>query len=132
MRKMIPDIKKIFECVGKEYGYESINAVWIASADFKLAWTRVGGRSIDFFVSDYLKDVDGFAVEETARDLMDRLCGGSGPGHRVYPEPLVNYLSSSEFRNAHIQTYLDRAGDVSEEYCHVDLDDCMARLADSG
>lgn len=130
---MIPDIKKIFECVGKEYGYESVNAIWMASADFKLAWTRVG-RSIDFFISDYLKDVDEFAVEETARDLMDRICGGpgSGPGLRVYPDSLVSRLTSPEFRRAHIQTYLDRAGDVSEEYCHVDLDDCMARLADSG
>lgn len=131
MREMIPDIKKIFECVGKEYGYKSINAIWMASADFKLAWTRAG-RNIDFFISDYLKDVDEFAIEETARALLERIGIGSGPGLRVYPEPLVNYLSSSEFRNAHIQTYLDRAGDVSEEYCHVDLDDCMARLADSG
>lgn len=131
MREMIPDIKKIFECVGKEYGYESINTVWIASADFKLAWTRVG-RSIDFFISDYLKDVDEFAVEETARELMDRICAGPGSGLKIYPDSLVRRLTSSEFRKAHIQTYLDRAGDVSEEYCHVDLDDCMARLADSG
>ena len=124
---MTADIQEIFERVGRDYEYMT-NAEWAKSRDLKVKWIR-SGRWIEFYVTDYLKDMDYVDLEELARMMFKRIIFGDGQG---YPEGMTEYITSQEFRERNVPIYLERCTEVYEGYNHISLDDSVARLLERG
>ncbi|MFA6803718.1 MAG: hypothetical protein WCR24_04400, partial [Candidatus Methanomethylophilaceae archaeon] len=62
-------LKESFRLVGKQYGYDNVDAEFVAFKEFKVKWQRSCGWA-DFQVSDYLVDAPREVIEGLARTLM--------------------------------------------------------------
>lgn len=97
------ELKQIAETVGKEYGYETIDAEFSAFADFKVRWER-GSKWISIMVSDYLSEAPSDIIEQLMVTIFRKI-----RGEQVgYPQDVKTYLDSEDFLGTAIPLYRHR------------------------
>jgi len=124
------NLGKIFEKVGKKYGYDSVKAEFVAYRDFKVKWTR-SYKWAEFQVSDYLTDAPDIVIEGLAKTLFERILQISvGP----YPQEMTDYITSPEFKKNKQPIYIRRTRGVTKSPVgeNKDLTDSLQRLKDMG
>ena len=125
---MTANIQKIFEAIGRKYDYPEVTATWDECRDLKVSWIRTS-TYIDIYIPDYLKGLESKDMKAMADLLFKRITMCS---QDPYPKNVVEYLTSQEFRDKNVPTYLKRTTRVSPGHNHVDLSDSVARLKDQG
>ncbi len=121
----------LFRSVGREHGYENVEARFYPFKEFKSTWCRSGGRA-EFKVSDYLKWADDAVLEDFARCLFGRI---SNKWRReVYTDRLRAWLQSDEFILRNRPIYLDRSRNLTLSPVGRDLDlrEMRSNLKDEG
>lgn len=118
----IETLTDAFATVGRQYGYEEIEARFAPLADAKIRWQRWSYRWIDFTVSDYLTDAPYEVFKELAEAIYSRIQGTGG----AYPQSLHDYL------RAHAddlkQTYIESR--LAEYPDHGHYDDLLNGMED--
>ena len=61
-----------FRTIGKKYGYDKVDAEFVAYRDFKVRWTR-SYKWADFQVSDYLMDAPSVVYDGLAEALFSNV-----------------------------------------------------------
>ena len=108
-------LTKIFSDIGKKHDYERVNANFEPYADFKVKWER-SYRWAEFHVSDYLADAPEDVIEALAETMFARICGqGPAPGEPVYPIPMLEYITSQDFRDKYREIWTFRHNAVFEK-----------------
>jgi len=102
-------LTEIFAAVGKKYGYETVNAEFMAFREFKCTWQR-SYKWIDFRISDYLEDAPKTVLEELATTLLQKIRGDDF----TVNTKLKKYVTTKAFRDKHYKTYIDRCTDYEE------------------
>ena len=127
----IEDLRRIFSKVGKKYGYDKVDAEFVAYRDFKVRWTR-SYKWIDFQISDYLESAPEKVYEQLADTLFKRISGAFG--EQGYPKEMNDYITSDEFRNKYQSVYVRRSRNIKRtaEGEHKDLNESLARLKEDG
>ena len=100
---------EIFAAIGKKYGYETVNAEFMAFREFKCTWQR-SYKWIDFRISDYLEDAPKTVLEELATTLLQKIRGDDF----TVNTKLKKYVTTKAFRDKHYKTYIDRCTDYEE------------------
>ncbi len=124
-------LKEIFGRVGREFGYEPVDAYYTDFRDLKVKWylTRYSS-SIVFTVSDYLRDAPDEILEKLATTLCRRIAGKRSR----YPKVLEKWITSEDFRRANRPLYLERCdkplGTAEGEFRN--LQDSADRIAAMG
>ena len=123
------ELTNIFQHVGAEYGYKTVNAEYLAVKDFKVRWQR-SYDWIDFRVSDYLEDAPEEVLEGLARNLFDRITGKG----TVFSTALKEWVTRPEFCQQKQKIFLERSQYVlnTAEGEHKNLNDSLKRLQDAG
>ena len=124
-------IADIFEAVGKEHGYGTIRARYVALRDFKVRWTRVANKDwADFEVSDYIKGAQPDMIASLAESIFSKMEGRTVP----YSEELSRWALSYDFIEAKQPIYISRCRGLTETTkgkCK-DLDASFDRLVAMG
>ena len=90
--------------IGKLYGFDNISVKFSEFADVKVNWIR-GYKTIQFEISDYLQDAPDFVIEDILYNVLDKI---DGVRPKEFSPDTREYLLSSEFNNANIDSYLSR------------------------
>ncbi len=96
-------LKEIFSEVGKKYGYDSVNAEFMAFREFKCRWQRTYGWA-DFRVSDYLDDAPANVLESLAESLFKRITGKDD----TFSPELRTWVTDPSFHALKQDVYLSR------------------------
>lgn len=122
-------LKESFKAIGKEYGYENVDAEFASFKELKIKWQRAKGRA-DFKISDYLIDADKEVLDEIARTLFSRISGSDAR----YPETMSRWMTSSDFIEKKQPIYLKRSRNItrSTKGNKRDLVDSYDRLIKMG
>jgi hypothetical protein len=120
----------IFEDVGADFGFDTVNAEFCAYADVKVRWVRQA-KIISFTVTDYLEDAPEEVIEDIARRIMCRIRSDDCP---QYSDTTNQYFTSQEFVERNQTTYLERKSFLSEgsKGKHRDIQDSYERLMSAG
>lgn len=124
------NLGKIFEKVGKKYGYDKVGAEFVAYRDFKVKWTR-SYKWAEFQVSDYLTDAPDTVIEGLAKTLFERIAGISID---PYPKEMTDWITSPEFKKNKQPIYVRRSRNITRSPAGEikDLRDSLQRLKDMG
>jgi len=115
----------IFREVGKEYGYENVDADFSAFREIKIKWQRSYGKA-EFKISDYLNDAPEDVFRGVAETLFKKISGQDVNG---YPQCMVDYLASEEFLTAKRPKYLARIRNTNHQGGqHKSLTDSIERV----
>ena len=119
-------LKESFGTVGKKYGYDKVDAEFVAYRDFKVRWTR-SYRWADFQVSDYLMDAPSAVLDGLAETLFSRI---SGMESRPYTPEMTGWITSEDFTLRKQPVYVRRSRNITRSYegKHKDLRDSLERL----
>jgi len=124
-----PCLQELFSSIGREYGFDIVNAAYCYESDLKIAWKRCGS-SIDFWVCDYLRDapediMSSLAVTMYRKMMVDTDC--------QYPENVISYLDSDCFVKKNQEKYLNRQNGLIPYHngFHKDLRESYERLMDA-
>lgn len=98
------ELRNIFQHVGAEYGYKTVNAEYLAVKDFKVRWQR-SYDWIDFRASDYLEDAPEEVLEGLARNLFDRIAGKG----TEFSTALKEWVTRPEFCQQKQKIFLERS-----------------------
>jgi len=98
-------LRETFAKVGAGYGFETVNAQYVAFKDFKVRWQR-SYKWADFQVSDYLADASANVIEGLARSLFRRIVGEDEDG---YSQELCDWVTSPQFYEIKQQVFLRRS-----------------------
>jgi hypothetical protein len=122
-------LSETFRAVGKEYGFDDVNAEFAAFKEFKIKWQRSRGRA-DFKVSDYLKGAGQGVTEGIARSLFSKISGRD----TGYPEEMSDWVTSDAFVRNKQPIYLRRSRNLtlSTKGEARDLVDPCRRLKEAG
>jgi hypothetical protein len=123
-------LRTTFKEVGKEYGFDKVEAEFVAFKEFKVRWQR-SYKWADFKVSDYLADAPPEVIEGIARIIFSRI---SGSGSKEYPKNMEEWLTNCEFAKANRPTYLRRSRNLTgsaKGKCR-DLTESYNRLVEQG
>ncbi len=123
-------MKESFRLVGKEFGYDSVDAEFVAFREFKVRWQR-SYKWASFKVSDYLMDAPEEVIEALARTLFGKIAGK----HDVpYSEEMIAWATSKDFVKYKQPVYLRRSRGITKSPKGEvrDLEESMARLANAG
>ena len=99
----------IFAAVGKKYGYDTVNAEFMAFREFKCTWQR-SYKWADFRVSDYLEDAPKTVLTELAESLFKKIRGDE----YTTSQKLRKHVTTKTFRDKHYKTYISRCTDSVE------------------
>ena len=102
-------LTEIFAAVGEKYGYETVNAEFMAFREFKCTWQR-SYKWADFRISDYLEDAPEDVLSELADTLFRKIRGDEYSSS----QELKKYVTTKEFRDNHYKTYISRCTDYEE------------------
>ncbi|MCK9323341.1 MAG: DUF45 domain-containing protein [Candidatus Methanomethylophilaceae archaeon] len=102
-------LRTTFAEVGKEYGFEKIEAEFMAFKEFKVRWQR-SYKWAEFKVSDYLADAPLEVLKGLARSLFSRIMG---QGEENYSESMVEWITSPEFSTYKQPVYLRRSRNIT-------------------
>lgn len=105
-------LKESFRLVGNEYGYENVNAEFVAFKEFKVKWQR-SYKWADFQVSDYLMDAPKEVIEGLARTLMAKIAGSE---KRPYSEEMCQWVTADEFAKFKQPIYIRRSRDLARTH----------------
>lgn len=105
-------LKNIFEEVGKKYGYDTVNAMFMAFADFKCRWQRSYSWA-DFTISDYLVNAPAEVLGDLAECLFSKFQGDD----REFSKEFKDFVTSEEIYGKWKDTFLLRkmAEEVKDE-----------------
>ena len=119
-------LKESFRLVGKQYGYDNVDAEFVAFKEFKVKWQRSCGWA-DFQVSDYLVDAPREVIEGLARTLMSKIAGSE---QIPYSDDMCQWVKSNEFVKLKQPIYVRRSRDLAKthEGRVRDLDEAFQRL----
>lgn len=118
-------LSEIFSAVGKEYGYETVSAVFSNFRDFKVRWQR-SYKWADFKVSDYCESMSEDAMRGLATTLFERIYGNDVP----YSDKMAEEVMDDSFSKKHQRTYIKRAKTITGTTVgnNHNLADSVARL----
>ena len=102
-------LREIFRTVGKEYGFEDVDAEYMATKEFKIKWTRSRGRA-DFRVCDYLEDAEEKVIEGVAKTLFSKISGRD----LEYPDELTEWMTKESFVRSKQPVYLRRSRNLTK------------------
>lgn len=119
-------VASIFGEVGSQYGFSSVSATFINDPDLKISWIRTG-RSIQFRVSDYLRNAPEFAIYSLADSTFQRMT--SDPTVQ-YGKDFTDYLGSKQFLEDNRILYKGRNRGFHQP--DQRLMDSIARLQEKG
>ena len=122
-------LRESFRTAGKEYGFDDVNAEFVAFKEFKIRWQRSHGKA-DFRVSDYLSGAGREMLEGIARALFSRISGCE----MGYPEEMREWVASESFIKKKQPVYIRRSKTLtrSPKGEHRDLRDSYRRLTEAG
>lgn len=103
-------LTEIFDEAGRKLGFEKINAQFREYRDFTIKWRRQG-KTMDFYVTDYLSDAPRMIMEEVAEKVLADLTGKE----MDYPRNVSKWLGDKMFIDRHRETYLSRWEGISED-----------------
>ena len=96
-------LTEIFAAVGNEYGYDSVNAEFMAFSEFKVTWQR-SYKWADFRVSDSLENAPEPVLTELAESLFKKIRGDeSAPS-----KELRKFVTAKTFASEHRPIYIAR------------------------
>ncbi|MDD4185290.1 MAG: hypothetical protein PHX75_01435 [Candidatus Methanomethylophilaceae archaeon] len=123
-------LKESFRRVGKEFGYDNVDAEFVAFREFKVRWQR-SYKWASFKVSDYMMDAPGEVIEALARTLFGKIAGKEDV---PYSEEMIAWSTSKDFVKYKQPVYLRRSRGLTRSPKGVvrDLEDSMSRLVDAG
>jgi hypothetical protein len=123
-------LSAIFREVGKEYGYDSVEAEYVAFREFKVRWQR-SYKWAEFKVSDYISDAPPEVTEALARSLFSKIVGGD---MIPYSDDMCQWVLSDDFVRAKQPVYLRRSRGITKSDLgkFKDLGASMARLQEMG
>lgn len=121
---------EIFSEIGKEFGFENVQAEFVAFKEFKVKWQR-SYKWADFRVSDYLEDAPDDVIRGLCRSLFSKIVGSD---EEPYPETMCQWVTSDDFVKYKQPTYVKRCRNMirSSEGKHKDLRDSYERLMKDG
>ena len=122
-------LKEIFSHVGKEYGYDNVEAEFMVFTDLKVRWQRTY-RWADFKVSDYLEDAPEPVLIGLAHSLFSKIKGESDG----YSQTLVDWVTRPEFSRSKAHIYMERNRNLcrTPSGSSKDLRDAYDRLIGAG
>ncbi len=124
-------LENALELIGKDYGFDGIEARFYPFKELKSTWLRSGYRA-EFRVSDYLQSADDGILLDFGHSLFTR---ASRRGRRErYSEKLRSWLRSPQFIEVNRPTYLDRSRNLSLSPAGEahDLNEIRTSLKDRG
>ena len=96
--------------IGQEFNFKDASAGFEELRDFKVRWRR-SYQWIELDVSDYLKQAPESVVEHLLRCIFSKIRGDDAD----YPDDVVDYIDSDEFRAANRITYLQRCRCIMDD-----------------
>jgi hypothetical protein len=123
------NLRNIFRETGKEYGYDRVEAEFVAYKEFKVRWQR-SYRWAEFKVSDYLADAPETVIRGLAKSLFSRIMGEDGG----YSKEMCDWITAPEFADYKQPVYLRRSRNLtrSPEGEHRNLEGSYSRLEKLG
>lgn len=120
------ELRKIFSDTGKEYGYDSVGAEFMAFKEFKVRWQR-SYRWAEFKVSDYLMDAPPTVLEGLAKSLFTKI---AGLGKESYTDEMCEWITDPKFASDKQPIYVRRSRNFTRTTKgeHKDLAESYARL----
>ena len=122
-------LKTKFKEIGKEYGFEKVEAEFVPFKEFKVRWQR-SYKWADFKVSDYLSDAPPEVIAGLCRSLFSKITGED----EGYSEDMCKWITAPEFSEYKQPLYLKRSRNISRsaEGENKNLDDAYDRLIEMG
>ena len=119
-----------FAEVGKEFGFDKVDAEFMSFKEFKVRWQR-SYKWAEFKVSDYLADAPEDVMESLARSIFSRIEGNTDDG---YPEVMTDWVTSPDFARLKQPIYIRRSRNMtkSSDGDVKNLEDSYKRLVDMG
>lgn len=119
-------LKESFRLIGNEYGYDNVDAEYVAFKEFKVKWQR-SCKWADFQVSDYLMDAPREVIEGLARTLMSKIVGSE---QIPYSDDMCQWVTSNGFVKSKQPIYVRRSRDLARTHEGMvrDLDEAFERL----
>ena len=118
-----------FKEVGREYGFDKVEAEFVAFKEFKVRWQR-SYRWADFKVSDYLADAPPEVIEGLCNSLFSKITGDD----EGYSEEMCRWITAPEFSECKQPVYLKRSRNLtrSSKGEAKDLESAYDRLIELG
>ena len=119
-----------FRTIGKKYGYDKVDAEFVAYRDFKVRWTR-SYKWADFQVSDYLMDAPSVVYDGLAEALFSKI---TGMEPRPYSPEMTGWITSEEFMRNNQPIYVRRSRNITKSPAggYKDLTKSLGRLKKMG
>ena len=120
----------IFTRAGNRYGYDDVKAMFVECSDLRIRWTRKG-KSVEFWVTDYLEEAPEDVLESLARTVFIRM---KDDAESPYSDELLSYLTTDSFRERYRPIYLSRMTNASASPIgrFKNLSDSADRLVSKG
>ena len=97
------NLKDAFSRIGKDFGYDNVDAEFSAFNEFKLRWQRSYGWA-SFKVSDFFKDAPIEVLEDLATTVFTKISGEES----AYSDRIKGWLLSDEFVERNRANYIRR------------------------
>jgi len=94
----------IFKEVGAVFGYRNVSARFVNDPEMKVKWIRQG-TTIQFMISDYLRNGSEFAIYSLAQTIFTRM---SGDADAPYGEEFTSFVTSPDFLKENRVKYKSR------------------------
>ncbi|MDR1954403.1 MAG: M48 family metallopeptidase [Candidatus Methanoplasma sp.] len=122
-------LRTTFKEIGKEYGFDKVEAEFVAFKEFKVRWQR-SYKWADFKVSDYLEDAPPEVIAGLCTSLFSKITGED----EGYSEDMCRWITAPTFSEYKQPLYLKRSRNLtrSHEGEKKDLEEAYKRLADMG
>jgi hypothetical protein len=118
-----------FKEIGKEYGFDKVEAEFVAFKEFKVRWQR-SYKWADFKVSDYLADAPPEVIEGLCNSLFSKITGDD----EGYSDDMCKWITAPEFSEYKQPVYLKRSRNLtrSPKGEVKDLEAAYDRLTEAG
>lgn len=122
-------LKTKFKEIGKEYGFDKVEAEFVAFKEFKVRWQR-SYKWADFKVSDYLADAPPEVIEGLCNSLFSKITGED----EGYSKEMCDWITAPEFSEFKQPVYLKRSRNLTRTAKGEmrDLSDSYDRLIEMG
>ena len=97
-----------FKEIGKVYGFDKVEAEFVAFKEFKVRWQR-SYKWADFKVSDYLADAPPEVIEGLCNSLFSKITGED----EGYSEDMCRWITAPEFSMYKQPVYLKRSRNIT-------------------
>jgi len=123
-------LANIFRDVGRNYGFDKVDADFVSFKEFKVRWSR-SYKWADFKVSDYLTDAPSEVIKGLATSLFSKIMGDNDEG---YSEDMCKWVTAPEFSENKQPIYLKRSRNLtrSPKGEAKDLETAYGRLVEMG